>query len=192
MGICFAGHKDGEVCSYSSLLYETEVLMTKSKMLVASILSLLLLQANHDVFVRAEDKAVQCVDGISTVIGEFTFASDEPEDYWVNFCTNDLGVTSMWAAAKLYCTPPDIIAGYNYLNHWCVEYGLLNLTTYEQILPKLTNDFIASLPVVNFVDINETKVWNTSVLMSKDLLAAGIRTTVSWQKRPDKEQVLTC
>lgn len=84
----------------------------------------------------------------------------------------------MWAAAKLYCTQHEINTGEKMLGGYCEEYGLVTLVPYSEILPILTDEFIAGLPVVEFDDINETKIWDHSVLLSEAFYTAGMRTTV--------------
>ena len=119
-----------------------------------------------------------CLDGISTAITEFVFRGGTPDDYYGNLCTNKLSVHSMWAAAKLYCRPREITAGEKLIGGWCTEYGSVTLVPYSKVLPDLTDDYISSLQVVNYRDINETKTWNKPVLLSQGLAFAGEKTTV--------------
>lgn len=120
-----------------------------------------------------------CVDGITTDITEFTFAGGEELDYYTNLCTNNLTVHSVWAAAKVYCTPKQITAGEKLLSGYCEEYGLVKLVPYAEVLPLLTNEFISSLPIVEYSDVDATKILNHSVLISRDFYKAGMHTTVS-------------
>lgn len=124
------------------------------------------------------DPAVECVNGIRTDIAEFTFTGGSPEDYWGNLCTNDLSVHSMWAATKVYCSEHEIEAGTKFFAGYCTEYGGVELIPYSKILPELTDEYIASLPIVGYSDINETKIWDHAVLISKDFYKAGMKTTV--------------
>ncbi len=126
---------------------------------------------------------IECLNGIRTAVSEFIFVDNLEADYWVNICNDTLGVHSVWAAAKLYCTLDEIVAGSGLLGPYCEEYGFVELTPYETVLPDLTDEYINSLQVVNFEDIDETAVWNNSVLISKVLFDASRRTTVSvWPK----------
>ncbi|EXJ84251.1 hypothetical protein A1O3_04918 [Capronia epimyces CBS 606.96] len=127
------------------------------------------------------DPAIECINGIRTDIAEFTFAGGEASGYWVNLCSNNLSVHSMWAATKLYCTQHEIEAGSKMLGEYCLEYALVELTPYSEVLPSLTDAYIASLPVVEYSDIDATKIWNQSVLLSKDFYTAGRRTTSVFQ-----------
>jgi hypothetical protein len=132
------------------------------------------------------DYAIECLNGIRTAVSEFAFVDNENGTYWTGICNDTLGVYSLWAAAKIYCTPEEIIAGSNMLGEYCEEYGGVPLTPYATLLPNLTDAYINSLQVVDYADIDESIVWNNSVLLSKDLFTSARRTTVSChhQSRP--------
>lgn len=123
-------------------------------------------------------EVTSCIEGIHTDISEFVFEGNPPEDYYGQACTNKLSVTSLWAAAKIYCTPSEITAGSKALAQTCQQYGFITLIPYSEIAPSLTDDFISSLPIVEYSDIDPTKTWNHSVLISKELYEAGKKTTV--------------
>ncbi|EXJ78504.1 hypothetical protein A1O1_08905 [Capronia coronata CBS 617.96] len=125
---------------------------------------------------------IECVNGIRTDIAEFTFAGSQADDYWGNLCSNNISVHSIWAATKLYCTGREIEAGSKMLTDYCMEYGATKLAPYAEIFPVLTDDYIASLPVVEYFDINGTKIWDYPVLLSRDFYIAGMRTTSVFQK----------
>lgn len=125
----------------------------------------------------------ECMNGIYEGISEFIFSWSTPDDYYGNICTNKLGVRSLWAAAKRYCTSKEIEAGEKMLGGYCTKYGSVTLVPYSDVLPILTDKFINGLQVVEFPDINETKVWNDSVLLSPTLYQISRQTQVS---RPSK------
>ncbi|KAL2402655.1 Ferric/cupric reductase transmembrane component B [Exophiala dermatitidis] len=128
------------------------------------------------------DKNIECINGIRTAIAEFTFTGGSPLSYWENICQNKLAVESEWAAAKVYCNEKQIKAGSKHLADYCMEYGMVELIPYSEIEPMLTDDFIASLEVVGYNDINATKIWDHPVLLSKDFYTAGYETTYTFQK----------
>lgn len=130
------------------------------------------------------DKNIECINGIRTAIAKFTFTGDSPVSYWGNLCQNKLAVQSEWAAAKVYCNEKQMKAGSKYLADYCMEYGMMELIPYSEIEPMLTDDFIASLEVVDYNDINATKIWDHPVLLSKDFYKAGYETTVSSSSQP--------
>ena len=127
----------------------------------------------------AWDPATDCIDGISSDVTSFTFGDVEVGNYYATLCNGTLSTTSLWAAAKLYCSQLEIEAGEKLVASWCTEYGETTLVPYAQVEPTLTKEFIASLPVVNYEDIAAAQVWNTSVVISKDLFIAGYKTSVS-------------
>lgn len=130
-------------------------------------------------WVTAESPDIDCLDGIRTAIAGITFDGTDPEDYWGNICTNNLSVTSMWASTKVYCTDRERVAGEDMLAGYCTEYGLVTLTPYADILPLLSDQYVNTLPLVEFDDIGAAVVWNHSVLLSKELYTASKRTVVS-------------
>lgn len=127
------------------------------------------------------DGDIQCLNGIRTALDMFTFGGGDTSDYYVNACTGEFYVNSMWAAAKLYCTEKEIDAGSELFAGYCIEYGMVELLPYSEVLPTLTDKYLASLPVVGYDDIDATKIWNTSVLISESFYIDGYRTTVRSQ-----------
>lgn len=59
-----------------------------------------------------------------------------------------------------------------------MEYGSVELTPYSKMLPDLTEDYINSLPLVEYSDIEAGTVWNTSIQLSKTVVKAGVGTYV--------------
>ncbi|KIX92196.1 uncharacterized protein Z520_12077 [Fonsecaea multimorphosa CBS 102226] len=131
------------------------------------------------------DKYTGCLDGVQTAISYLTFNERDP-DYYTNACTNKLVVTSMWAAGKVYCTPREIAAGEKQFAGYCEEYSNVKLIPYAEVLPILTDDYIKSLPIAQFSDIEDFTVFNTSVMISRSLYKAGRDTYVTF----DLEYVL--
>lgn len=123
--------------------------------------------------------ADSCLDGISTDVTSFTFAGNDPEDYYGSMCTGNLSVISLWAAAKKYCTPYEIEVGYVTVNGYCA-YGLVELTPYADIEPLLTDEYMAAMHVVNYEDIDPTVVLDYPILISQELFEAGRKTVVSF------------
>ncbi|KAE8441763.1 hypothetical protein EG329_004321 [Mollisiaceae sp. DMI_Dod_QoI] len=140
-----------------------------------TFLSLFLLLHTSQGTLNEVSVATECIDSIVSVVSDFTFAGADL-DYYVTACTYNLSVYSMWSAAKLYCTPTEIEAGSALYSGYCVEYGAVELVPYSEIEPKLTDAYIESLQVVNFDDIDETAIWNNSILISKALYQTSRRT----------------
>ncbi|RVX66609.1 hypothetical protein B0A52_09360 [Exophiala mesophila] len=114
--------------------------------------------------------------GINTAVSEISFVPIS-EEYYPNMCQNELIVNSWWAAAKLYCTPKEIEAGEKLYAGYCEEYGGVELVTYAETLPILTDEYIAALNVVTYDTRDASVVWETPVLISYDLYEAGYRSS---------------
>ena len=140
------------------------------------VLSLLL--ALSSLSSGAVDQYTGYLDGIQTAISYLTFDGADPEDYFGTACTNKLVVTSMWAAAKVYCTTKQIEAGFQEFAGYCSEYGSVELVPYTKVLPLLTNDYIKSLPVAQYSDVENATVFDTSVMISTSLYRTGKDTYV--------------
>lgn len=139
----------------------------------------------------AVDPATDCVEG--TVAATQMFGLGDPElGYYENMCQNMISVVSMWAAAKLYCTPNEIEAGFNLYAPYCTEYGGVELIPYSEVLPLLTDEYIASLPVVGLEDLDAGTIWNTSILISKDLWSLGARSEVCVLLRTSLKASIAC
>ena len=123
------------------------------------------------------DWDIQCMAGINTAVSEISFVPIS-EEYYPNMCQNELIVNSWWAAAKLYCTPKEIEAGEKLYAGYCEEYGGVELVTYAETLPILTDEYIAALNVVTYDTRDASVVWETPVLISYDLYEAGYRSSV--------------
>lgn len=86
---------------------------------------------------------------------------------------------TLWLAAKLYCTPKEFEAGPILAAGYCSAYGMVELTPYSAVENDFTDEYIKSLKEVYFEDINATKVWNESLLISKQLYEDSRKTNVS-------------
>lgn len=127
------------------------------------------------------DPDVQCLNGVQTALSQLTFEDGDPEDYYGSMCTHGLFLNSFWASAKVFCTQKQIDAGAELWGGYCIEYGMVELVPYSEVLPLLTDEYLSSLPVIAYDDIDPTKLWNTSVLLSESLYLSGYRTTVRFQ-----------
>ncbi|KIW68679.1 hypothetical protein PV04_04606 [Phialophora macrospora] len=119
-----------------------------------------------------------CLNGIRTALAKLNLNVTGPIDYYTKLCTNELFVNSMWAAAKVYCTTEQIVAGSELFAGYCTEYGGVELVPYSKVLPVLTNNYIGSLPVAEYSDVENYTVFNTPVLLSRSLYKAAKDTYV--------------
>lgn len=118
-----------------------------------------------------------CGDGVQTAVSSFTFNGTEPDDFWGNVCTNELGMHSMGAGIKTYCSSSEVVPSWQLLEYYCTENGL-SLPSWDDMTTVLTDELVQSFQVVEFEDIDETKIWNHSILLSRTLYKASYRTTV--------------
>ncbi|KAK5052581.1 hypothetical protein LTR84_002446 [Exophiala bonariae] len=130
----------------------------------------------------AVDPATDCLEGTLAAVQMFGLGDPEA-GYYENMCQNMISVMSMWAAAKLYCTPKEIEAGFNLYAPYCTEYGGVELISYSEVLPLLTDEYITSLPVVGLEEMNAGETWNTSILISKDLWLLGSRSEHEYDRQ---------
>jgi hypothetical protein len=118
-----------------------------------------------------------CGDGVQTALGSFNFNGSTPDDYWGNLCINELGVISLAANIKTYCSAADLAPGWAIVQEYCTETSS-PLPEWPDVATRLTESLMSSLQVVEFDDIDPTKTWNTSVLLSEDLYTTSYRTSV--------------
>ncbi|KAK0122372.1 hypothetical protein ONS95_010613 [Cadophora gregata] len=118
--------------------------------------------------------------------GQFIFkATDE---YYNNHCHEELFLTSVYAAAKTYCAPEEIIAGSESVGKRCNDYGFTTLSPYEEFKSRLTDALIPSLPVVNYEDTGINPMWNTIKTRSKKFSPRVPLTLRSFLLKPKPNQ----
>jgi hypothetical protein len=120
--------------------------------------------------VPALGSPISCLSAIQTAVSKFKFPHEE------SACTGNHSVHSLWAAAKTYCSPEEIKAGSGYLLGHC--HGG-ELVPYSQIEPQLTQEYVQSLPVVGFENMEGKQVWHTPVLLSPELYTIALQSQVS-------------
>ena len=119
---------------------------------------------------------VDCLQGIVAATGQFIF--NATDSYYNNYCHGELFLTSVYAAAKTFCTPEEIRAGSASVGKTCTDYGFTTLSPYEEFESRLTASFIAELPVVNFEDVALNPMRNTSIIISESFYKTGVDTFV--------------
>lgn len=119
---------------------------------------------------------VDCLQGIVAATGQFIF--NATDSYYNNYCHGELFLTSVYAAAKTFCTPEEIRAGSASVGKTCTDYGFTTLSPFEEFEPRLTASFIAELPIVNFEDVALSPMRNTSIIISESFYKTGVDTFV--------------
>lgn len=127
------------------------------------------------------DPDIYCMDGVRSAMQKFTLGDSILLTYYENMCQYNLTVISLWATGKTYCTPKEIEAASKLFGEQCLEYGGVELVPYSEILPLLTDEYIASLPQLGLEDIDPTKIWTTPIMPTKHLWSLAVRSSVSFQ-----------
>lgn len=121
------------------------------------------------------------MDGVRAALQQFALGDSALLTYYENMCQYNLTVISLWATGKTYCTPKEIEVGGKFFGEQCLEYGGVELVPYSEILPLLTDEYIASLPLLGLEDIDPTEIWTTPILLTKHLWSLAVRSSVSLQ-----------
>lgn len=117
-----------------------------------------------------------CVDGIYTALTSVVFNGSSAAAYVQASCQNPLKVATIYASATKYCTDHEISTGIAWLSETCFTYGL-ELLPYADFRKNLTQDYLSSLPVIDFGEtITETVA--TVVIISQPYYDLGYRTIV--------------
>ncbi|RVX68247.1 hypothetical protein B0A52_07250 [Exophiala mesophila] len=119
-----------------------------------------------------------CMSGIRTALAPFYFSGGQVFDYYQNLCTNELRVTSIYAAAKVYCTEKEIEVGVSLLEDNCFTWGDVEAIPWSEIEPKLTDEYIASLPTLTFEDRAAGGVLSEPYLIDEDYYQLALRAAI--------------
>lgn len=120
-----------------------------------------------------------CMSGIRQALSPFYFAGGQVFDYYQNLCTNELRVTSIYAAAKVYCTEQEIEVGALTLQDNCLLWGGVEAIPYSEIEPKLTEEYIASLPTLTYEDREVEILLSEVYLIDEEYYRIALRAAVS-------------
>lgn len=124
-----------------------------------------------------------CVQSIFEAYSRLSFNGSHSQPYLVNSCKNPLRTRSIYAAAKVYCSPSEIEAGLAHINEDCQ--GDLARTPYSEIEPELTDEYIRGLRVVEYREVPKAEELDSPVLISRAYFEAAVRTNVSGNPIPD-------
>lgn len=124
-----------------------------------------------------------CFDTVYESYGYMIFAGDDAESYYYSACQYPPKVLSIYAAAKVYCTPDEINAGIEFLGHYCEEYGPdLELLPLDSFAANLSDAAIKKMPVVNYDEaLAATEPYAKPVIISQSFFDAMDRTVRTWE-----------
>lgn len=140
---------------------------------------LILLALTCGILVSADEATNQerCVESIFEAYSRLSFNGSHSQPWLVNSCKNALRTRSIYAAAKVYCSPSEIQAGIAHINEPCQ--GDLARTPYSEIEPELTDEYIRGLRVVEYKEVSKAVELDSPVLISRAYFEAAFRTNVS-------------
>ncbi|KAI2004749.1 hypothetical protein LOZ52_004990 [Ophidiomyces ophidiicola] len=117
-----------------------------------------------------------CLNSIYRGLRAVSFADVTSEDRWQATCQSRLRAASIYATAKLYCTPAEIKAGDKVLQEYCVTYGNVEFLPMSAVAANLTDERIKTYKTVNQKDIKLIKKSKEPVVMSKPYYDLAYRT----------------
>lgn len=122
-----------------------------------------------------------CFNGCNTVVDLITFnftPPGNPNDYYINSCSNTLQIKSLFYCSQKYCTYEETVSGRHQLNSECVINADIPLPTVDSFL--LSQSELDALPLVNetagLASVSST--FNTPVLVTQDWFELGYLTMV--------------
>lgn len=120
-----------------------------------------------------------CMQGIRQALSPWYFSGGLVFDYYQNLCANELRVTSIYASAKVHCTEEEIQVGAMVLGDNCLLWGGVDAIPYSEIEPTLTDEFIASLPILTYEDRDVELVLTEPHLIDEEYYRIALRASVS-------------
>ena len=127
----------------------------------------------------ASAETTECLMGLTDAYGNLPFEGIGYQLYYTSICMNPLTVASMYAASEKYCNQKQIDVGYKLLKKYCILYGGGPLLSKDAVAENLTDEAIASWPVLNGpTDYDPTVNFTTPVMVSQDFWKLGYHTEV--------------
>lgn len=126
-----------------------------------------------------------CFNACYTAADYVTFnVTATSEDYYVNLCTNDLKIKSIFYCAQNYCTHEEAVSGRNQLNPSCEGNVGSPLPTVNSML--ISQERLDQIPVINSTTGLATAppegvAFNTPIVPDQEWFDLSYRTVVSHQ-----------
>ncbi|KAK2787958.1 hypothetical protein FQN52_006963 [Onygenales sp. PD_12] len=124
-------------------------------------------------------ESARCVLSIVEAVSRLSFTGSLSTPYLVDSCTNKLRTYSIYASAKLYCTPSEIEDGLLILDRDCEKEGLERIP-YGIIEPSLTEEYLRGLRVVEYKELSRGVELDEVVVVSRDWWWRVLRTNKAW------------
>ncbi|KAI5457526.1 ferric reductase NAD binding domain-containing protein [Mariannaea sp. PMI_226] len=142
--------------------------VTVSYLLLASLQGL--------VTCKLTTKPQECVVGIFHAYGKLSFEGIGYGNLYMNLCQNPLGVASMYAACKVYCSEYEIKTGMVAYNEYCDDNKSGPLLPESEVAVNTTDEAIRNMVVVGTEALKVKNNYTTPVLISESLYALTFRT----------------
>lgn len=123
-------------------------------------------------------KNERCVTAVYTALNYLSFEGEPTTGLWQTRCQNCLKVTSIYAAAEIYCEEEERIAGVAQLDNLCRSSANVELSPRQTVAENLTEEKIKQMDIVEFQEIPRTDVLGSPVLISPAYYDRVFRTIV--------------
>lgn len=123
-------------------------------------------------------KNERCVTAAYTALNYLSFEGESRTGFWQTRCQNRLKVTSIYAAAEIYCNEDEKIAGFAQLDELCRTSANIELLPRQTVAENLTEEKIKQMKIVDFYAVPRDEVLNSPVLISSAYYDRVFRTIV--------------
>ncbi|RAQ51881.1 FRE family ferric-chelate reductase [Aspergillus flavus] len=125
----------------------------------------------------------RCVTAVYTACGYIPFATppEVPRGFYGSRCQNPWTVTSIYAAADVFCDPSERAAGFAQLQYSCQQFGHVNLIPRDALAANLTEDTINQMRTVDYGEISRSEPVDYPVLLSPSFYHRTFRTIDTWE-----------
>lgn len=124
-------------------------------------------------------KNERCVTAVYTALNYISFTGEPTAGLWQSRCQNRLKVTSIYAAADIYCEDDERLSGFAQLNRLCREKANIELLSRQTVAENLTDERIRHMKVVEFHEIPRSELLDYLVMVSPAYYDRTFRTIVS-------------
>ncbi|KAE8372399.1 ferric reductase like transmembrane component-domain-containing protein [Aspergillus bertholletiae] len=125
----------------------------------------------------------RCVTAVYTACGYIPFATppEAARGFWGSRCQNPWTVTSIYAAADVYCNPSERTAGFTQLQSSCQQFGNVDLIPRDTLAANLTEGAVDRMRIVDYGEIPRSEPVDYPVLLSESFFHRTFRTIDTWE-----------
>ncbi|EFQ98298.1 ferric-chelate reductase [Nannizzia gypsea CBS 118893] len=117
-----------------------------------------------------------CFSAIYRAYRPIIFAGTSGKEQWAMLCQNRLKVGSMYASAKVYCQPEEILPGAAVLGAICERRISQPLLPMSDFAANLTNTNIATMRVIENGEIPKKETVDSLILISEKFFRLSLKT----------------